>query len=100
MKDLTVDCWEVDRKLLFEIVKNNIIVHQHRINCNFDLMMSTNTGNWVKTRSTWYLHFLMIQYDNQRGVEHFKVTRNVIVQITKKLKPLIQRKDTRSKQPF
>ncbi len=41
------------------------------------------------------LHFFMIQYNNQRWVEHFKVTREVIVQITKKLKPLIQRKDTK-----
>jgi hypothetical protein len=28
MKDLMVDCWEVDCKLLFQIVKNNIILHQ------------------------------------------------------------------------
>ncbi len=55
-------------------------------------------GDWVKTRNTtWYLHFLMIQYDDQRWVEHFKVTRKDIVQIIKKLKPLIERKDTKIK---
>jgi hypothetical protein len=80
MKDLMVDSWKADHKLLFEIVKNNIILHQHPINCNFDMMMNTNMGNWVKTQNTpWYLHFFMIQYDNKRWVEHFKVTREVIV---------------------
>ncbi len=39
--------------------------------------------------------FFMIQYDNQKWVEHFKVTRKVVVQIIKKLKPSIQRKDTK-----
>lgn len=44
--------------------------------------------------TTWYSNFFMTQYENQRWVEHFHVTRKVILQITKKLQPLIQKQDT------
>lgn len=33
---------------------------------------------------TWYLHFLMTQYVNQRWVKHFQMTRKVVFAIDKK----------------
>jgi hypothetical protein len=52
-------------------------------------------GDWVKTSSmTWYSHFLMIQYDNSRWIEHFRVNRNFVSHLTIKLKHFMQ-KDTK-----
>ncbi len=61
VKDLMAKFWKVDCKLLFETLKNNFIPHQHQVCCNFNFMMSTNKGDWVKTCSTtWCSHFFMI----------------------------------------
>jgi hypothetical protein len=85
MKDLMAKFWKVDRKLLFETLKNNIILHQHQVCCNFNLTMNTNMGDWVKTQNTtWYSHFFMIEYDNKKWVEHFRMGRKFIVQIIEK----------------
>jgi hypothetical protein len=63
--------WEVNCKLLFHIVKNTTILHQYKPCYNFNLI-SKEINNLVKTRNTtWYSHFFMMLYKNQRWVQHF-----------------------------
>ncbi len=52
-------------------------------------------GDQVKARSTtWYSYFLMIQYDNSRWIEHFKMIMDFVSHLTIKVKHLMQ-KDTK-----
>jgi len=38
---------------------------------DFDLLMMKEVGDWVKAQNTiWYSNLFMIQYENQRWVEH------------------------------
>jgi hypothetical protein len=60
--------------------------------------MSKKLGDWVKAQNiTWYSNFLMIKYDNQRWVEHFHITHEIALQLTEKLRPLIEEKNTKYK---
>ncbi len=73
-------------KLFVNHVNDNAILHHFWFSCDFDLLMTKEVKNWVKARSkTWYSNFFMNQYDNQWWVEHFHVTKKVVLQITKKL---------------
>lgn len=51
----------------FKHGRNLVVVHQYRLSCNFEILMSKKLGDWVKVQNiTWYSNFLMIKYDNQR----------------------------------
>jgi hypothetical protein len=47
--------------------------------------MTKEVGDWgVKAKNTtWYLNFFMVQYENEKWVEHFFIIREVILQLTK-----------------
>jgi hypothetical protein len=79
----------------FEVLRGAAIFHQYLITCNFELLMSKEVGDWVKARSTtWYSNFLMKQYDNKRWVEHFQITKEIVLQLIEKFNPLIKKRDT------
>ncbi len=66
-------------------MQNVIILHQYHTSCDFGLLMNKEVKDLLKTQSmTWYLHFLMTQYVNQRWVKHFQMTRKVVFAIDKK----------------
>jgi hypothetical protein len=80
----------------FEVLRGAAIFHQYLIICNFELLMSKEVGGRVKARSTtWYSNFLMTQYDNKRWVEHFQITKEIVLQLIEKFNPLIKKKDTK-----
>jgi len=55
--------------------------------------MSKEVGDWIKAmNTTWYSNFLMAQHDNKRWVEHFCITKNIILPLMKKLITLIGKK--------
>lgn len=54
--------------------------------------MIKEVGDWSKGRNaTWYSNFMMMQYKNQRWVEHFLITIKVFVQLIGKLKLLVEK---------
>jgi len=56
----------------------------HQISCIKEL------SDYVRTRSTTrFTHFLMMQYNDFRWIEHFRIMQKFVRQLTKKLKPLM-----------
>jgi hypothetical protein len=52
--------WASDRRLLLVTMRNVIVLHQFRLSCNFDLLMTKDVVDWVRGRNTtWYSNFLM-----------------------------------------
>jgi len=87
---------ELTNRLMLEGMKNGAILHHYWWFYNFDILISKEVGDLVKAKSiTWYSNFFMTQYDNQRWVEHFRMTKKVVLQFTKKLKCLIEKKVTK-----
>lgn len=87
---------EPSDRVTFEITANSIILHQHQLSIIYNILGNVEMGDWVKARSTtWYSNFLMVQFDNKRWIEHFRVTQDVVQQLTERLRPLIGKKDTR-----
>ncbi len=86
IEKLVGNYWQLESKnMVFNALKNANILHQYWLICNFELLMSKEVGDWIKAvNTTWYSNFLMAQYDNKRWVEHFCITKNIILQLTKK----------------
>jgi hypothetical protein len=54
--------------------------------------MREEVGDWIKAmNTTWYSIFLMAQYNN-KWVKHFCVTKKIVLQLKKKLIPLMEKK--------
>jgi len=67
---LTKDFMAFRTKLLIENVKD-VLHHFNFYFFYFDLLMMKEVGDWVKAQNTiWYSNLFMIQYENQRWVEH------------------------------
>ncbi len=63
----------------------------------YDILGSRELGDWVKVQSiTWYSHFLMMQYNNLRGIGHFRVSKNFVHHLTKKLKHFMERNNMKT----
>ncbi len=72
---------------------NSLMLHQHR-STSINLLFEMDLGDWVKARSTtWYFQFLMSQYNDPRWIEHFRVSKEFVFQLTMKLKHLMEKKD-------
>jgi hypothetical protein len=70
MTDFLEAFLESDQRQVFEAMRNVVILHQYRLSCDFELLMSKEAGNWVKARNmTLYSYFLMTQYGNWKWVE-------------------------------
>lgn len=68
MTDFLEAFLESDQRQVFEAMQNVVILHQYPLSCDFELLMSKEVGNWVKTRNmTLYSYFLMTQYGNGSG---------------------------------
>ncbi len=63
-----------------------IIMLHHLQLCNSLLVLSQDLGHWVKPRSTtWFSWFLLIEYDDDRWVKKFKMTKTTLFRITNQL---------------
>ncbi len=97
IEELVGNYWQLESKnMVFNALKNPNILHQYWLIYNFELLMSKEVGDWIKAmNTTWYSNFLMAQYNNKRWVEHFCITKKIVLQLMKKLIALIEKKDTK-----
>jgi hypothetical protein len=57
---------------MFETMVNALIMHNYTILYVDELLLNQKFGDWVKARLIiWYFQFLIIQYEDQRWIEHF-----------------------------
>lgn len=67
---------------------------------NFNFCSSLNVFHdevqyWVKPRSTtWFSRFLLQQYDNNRWISMFRMTKPAVFALSQVLRPNIERKNT------
>ncbi len=81
-------------KVTLQTMLNSLMLHQYKLISTFDLLFEKDLGDRVKARSTtWYSQFLMSQYSDPRWIEHFKVSKEFVFQLTMKLKHLMEKKD-------
>ncbi len=96
IEELVGNYWQLESKIMvFDALKNANILHQYWLICNFELLMSKKVGDYIKAmNTTWCSNFLMAQY-NKRWVEHFCIIKKIVLQLMKKLIPLIEKKNTK-----
>ncbi len=59
------------------------------------LVLSQELGHWVKPRSTtWFSQFLLIEYDDDRLVENFRMTKTTLFRIANQLQPMLMKQNT------
>jgi hypothetical protein len=64
---------------MFETMVNALIMHNYTIFYVDELLLNQKFGDWVKARLIiWYFQFLIIQYEDQRWIEHFQVNRTFV----------------------
>jgi hypothetical protein len=52
----------------------------------FRVFFNSNLGHWVKPRfTTWFSQLFMIEYDDERWVENFQMSKSTLLQIDEKL---------------
>lgn len=67
-------------KLLVKSVWKGVVLNHFMCFYYFNLLMMKEVEDQIKALSTiWYLNFLMTWYENSRWVEHFQITRKVIL---------------------
>ena len=70
------------------------------LNCyrllNSHNLYSEDFGFWIKPQSTaWFTRFVMDQFDDDRWVQHFRLTKGAVVMLSKMLAPHIRRQNTK-----
>ncbi len=56
---------------------------------NFLLVLSQDLGHWVKPRSTtWFSRFLLIEFNENKWIKHFRMTKTTLFRIVNQLWPL------------
>jgi hypothetical protein len=64
----------LDNIRLFQNLLNSIVLHEYKMTIIYELLMSRELSNQVKAHYTiWFSHFLIIQYDDSKWIEHFKI---------------------------
>lgn len=63
---------------------------------NVTSLLGDDLGYWVKPRSTaWFSRFLLDQYDDDRWITMFRMTKPAVFHLAALLKPRVQKKDTK-----
>ena len=71
------------------------VIHTFRL-CNVFSLLDEDLGYWVKPRSTaWFSRFLLNQYDDERWIIMFPMTKSAVQSLAELLKPIVQKKDTK-----
>jgi len=59
-------------------------------------LLGDDLGYWVKPRSTtWFSRFLLEQYDEDRWLKLFRMTKSSVFLLVEILKPVVVKKNTR-----
>ena len=70
-------------------------LHTYRL-CHLFSFFNEDLGYWVQSHSTtWFIHFLMEQYDDEHWVETFRMSKTTILNLTELLWPRIAKRDMR-----
>ena len=70
-------------------------LHNFRL-CSVFFILDDDLGYWVKPRSTtWFSRFLLNQYDDERWITMFRMTKPAVQTLAELLKPVVQKKDTK-----
>ena len=70
-------------------------LHTYRL-CNLFFVLGEDLGYWVKPRSTaWFSKFLLNQYDDERWITMFRMTKPTVQNLAALLKPIVEKKDTK-----
>ena len=70
-------------------------LHSFRL-CNVCSLLGDDLGYWVKPRSTaWFSRFLLDQYDDERWVTMFRMTKPAVHSLATLLTPRVQKKNTK-----
>jgi hypothetical protein len=78
---------------IFQTLLNYVVLHEYQMSLVYDLMLTMELSDYVRIRSTTrFTHFLMMQYNDFKWIEHFRIMRKFVRQLTKKLKPLMWRR--------
>jgi hypothetical protein len=73
-----------------------IALHDYCISCNM-LLVVKDLGHWVKPKiTTWYSNFRLVEYDDNRWREMFRMLKNALFNIARKLCPHLLKKKTKS----
>ncbi len=60
------------------------------------LLVAKDLGHWVTPRNvTWYSHFFLFKYDGNRWKEMFRLLKNALSDIAKKLHPYLLKQNTK-----
>jgi hypothetical protein len=63
---------------------------------NSQFLLSEDLGFWVKPRSmAWFTRFVIEQYEDERWVQHFRMTKSAVFRLSEMLAPHISRQNTR-----
>lgn len=55
-------------------------------------------GDWMKAHGiAWFSQFMLTVVDNTRWIQHFKMTKDIVLRICQDLRPYIQYIDTNHK---
>jgi len=72
-------------------------LHTFRL-CNVFSFLDEDMGYWVKPRSTtWFSRFLLNQYDDERWIAMFRMTKPAVQNLAELLKPIVKKKDTKNR---
>ena len=89
-----VDSDSVVRKTA-QLIVSTAALYDYRLSLSF-LHVSDELRWWVKPRSmTWFSGFLMTVYDREQWVQHFIMSKETVFEICNKVRPLIEKKNTR-----
>ena len=70
-------------------------LHSFRL-CNFVVLFEDDLGYWVKPRSiAWFSQFLLDQYDDERWLAMFRITKAVVFNLAEILKTAMEKKNTK-----
>lgn len=84
------DRGEADASSMLQATLNN-----YRL-CTAFMFFEEDLGFWVKPRSTtWFSRFLLDQYDNNRWIQMFRLTKPAMFALAGLLRPHVEKSDTK-----
>lgn len=70
------------------------VLHDFRL-AHASTLLDTELGWWVLPRSTsWFSRFVLQEYDDNRWLENFRITKAAVFNLTNLLRPHVERQDT------
>lgn len=78
-----------------DMLVSTAALYDMRLNCTL-IHYSDDLQWWVKPRSTiWFSQFLLHEYDRGRWLQHFRMPKETVLNLCRRLAPRIKKQDTR-----